>query len=114
MSSYAHLACLDCKVTRILGKVVAHGERQVDHFHLGLASEPLNWERPQLNQVVWKMLADHAGHQLRVLTSWDPDFELLADFTMIGGPDATDISVEDYLKDWDGLARERPPAATDE
>jgi hypothetical protein len=110
MSSYAHLACLDCKISRLLGKVVARAGSQVDYFHLGAATEPLNWQRSQLNQVVWKMLADHSGHQLRVITSWDPAFELLADFTMIGGPDADDISVEDYLQDWGGLNEIEHPA----
>lgn len=108
MSRYAHLACMDCKVSRMLGKVIARDESRVDYFHLGAASEPLNWERPELNQVVWKMLADHTSHQLRVITSWDPEFDLLADFTMIGGPDDDDISVENYLKDWDGLRKEPP------
>jgi hypothetical protein len=113
MSRYAHLACLDCKVSHMLGKAIAHEENKIDYFHLGAASEPLNWERPQFNQVIWKMLADHAGHQLRVITSWDPEFDLLADFMMIGGPDDGDISIEDYLKNWEGLHKEDPAVPAD-
>lgn len=111
MSRYAHLACMDCKVSRFLGKVIARENNQVDYFHIGSTSEPLNWERPELNQVLWKMLADHVGHQLRVITSWDTEFDLLANFMMIGGPDVSDISVEDYLKDWDGLNRDERRAS---
>ncbi len=106
MSRYANFACMDCKVSRFLGKAIFRKDESVNYFHIGGPEQPLNWQRPQLNQVIWKMFADHAGHHLRVLVSGDPDFDRLADFIEIGGTANRDISEEDYLKGWDGLREE--------
>jgi hypothetical protein len=103
MSRYANLACMDCKVSFFLGKAIFRDDGSVNYFHIGGREEPPNWQRQELNQVLWKMLADHAGHNLRVLLSGDPDFDRLADFVDIGGTAIRDISEEDYLKNWDGL-----------
>lgn len=103
MSRYAQLACMDCKVLCFPGKAVYRQDERIDYFKIGPASEPANWQRPELNRVIWKMLADHAGHHLQVVVSGDAEFEQAADFAMIGGVTGTqEISFEDYLTDWDG------------
>ena len=50
-----------------------------------LYGEPPNSHRLELNRVLWKMLADHAGHSLRVVVEGDPNYPLLGDFVEIGG-----------------------------
>ena len=56
-----------------LGKAVYAGhERCISFFHMGTAEEPPNSARPLLNRVLWKLLAEHARHTLRVVTDQDP------------------------------------------
>lgn len=99
MSRYAHLVCMDCKISYFIGKAIYREDEHLNYFHIGPASEPPNWQRTELNRVIWKMLADHAGHRLKVLLSGDPELEQF-EFINIDGTAINDISVEDYLKDW--------------
>ena len=53
------------------------------------------------------MLADHAGHHLRVVidiegTPYYTD-DLFDNLTLIGGDAIGDISFEEYLSDWEDL-----------
>ena len=99
----AFLACLDCHVLFPLGNAIFHPDGRVNYFHNGPVDAPLNWQNPELNQVLWKMLADHAGHHLKVLVSGDSELDQ-STFLQIGdaaGQNA--ISREDYLKDWEGV-----------
>lgn len=101
MSIYGQLVCLDCRLEFWLGKAVFRiheGRKIVDYFHIGDPSDPPNWKREELNRVIWKMLADHIGHNLRVLF----DYELAEQedgipFRVIGGDSIDDISIDDYL-----------------
>ncbi len=99
MSRSANFACMDCKVSFPLGKTIFRKDGSVNYFHLGSREEPPNWQRPELNQVIWKMFADHARHDLRVAVEGSDEYKQTAEFAMIGG----DISEEDYLKGWHGL-----------
>jgi hypothetical protein len=105
MSRYAHFACLECKVTLFLGKVVSRSDDTVNYFHRG-ESQLRNSQRPELNGTLWKMLADHAGHPLRVLLEWTPEYDAFMDdeaVVRLGGDEpGHDIPFEEYLKDWDG------------
>jgi hypothetical protein len=103
MSRYASLACIDCKISLFLGKAIFRKDGSVNYFHIGEAEEPLNWQRPELNQIIWKMFAEHARHNLRVMVEGDDDYEELADFNKIGGSRIGDTSEEEYLRGWDGL-----------
>ena len=103
MSRYARLACMDCQVYVFLGKAIFREGENVNYFHIGEAEEPLNWQRSELNQVIWKMFADHARHDLRVAVEGSDEYKQTAEFVMIGGTARGDISEEDYLKGWDGL-----------
>jgi hypothetical protein len=102
MSRYAHFACLDCKITLFLGKVISHPGGTVNYFHRGELKERHS-QRPELNGTLWKMLADHAGHSLRVLVEWAPEFNVFMDdgaVVEIGGDEpGHDIPFEEYLKD---------------
>lgn len=100
---YGRLACMDCKVALWPGKAVKRGGK-VSFFHVGSAEQPPNAARPELNRVLWKMLADHAEHNLRVALQGHEDDEYIIQegFVGIGGDTPHDISFEDYLKDWPG------------
>jgi hypothetical protein len=105
MARSALFACMDCKVKFWLGKSVFHPNDTVDYF-IGVGDEAHNWQDQASNRVLWKMLADHTGHTLRVLVEWTPEFNAFAeddDVVWIGGDEpGRDISIEEYLKDWDG------------
>ena len=105
MSRYAHFACVECKKTLFLGKIVFHASGTINYFHLG-ASETPNSQCPELNRALWKMLVDHANHPLRVLIEGTPEYDAFMDdeqVVRIGGDEpGHDISFEEYLKDWDG------------
>jgi hypothetical protein len=101
---FAYFACIDCKVYLFLGKAIVRGER-VSYFHIGGPSSPRNAARPELTRSLWKMLADHAEHNLRVALQGDETFARIAEdeeFVRIGGDTDTDITFEEYLKDWPG------------
>lgn len=101
---YGYFTCLDCKVYLFLGKSVIRDDKP-SYFHIGSALEPRNAARPELNRVLWKMLADHAEHNLRVAIQGDETFERIREdetFVRIGGDTDIDISFEEYLKDWPG------------
>jgi hypothetical protein len=86
-----------------LGKAVLHdSDEQINFFHIGAAAEPPNSARAVLNRVLWKMLADHARHTLRVVTDQDPAYQSLEEYVEIGGDEERDLDFEAYLKGWCG------------
>ena len=100
-----------CNVYLWLGKVIHHNHEPV-YFHIGRADEPPHWARQQLNAVLWKMLADHARHPLKVVVEGDPDYEPTEDTIEIGG-DATDgLGFAEYLNGWPGLKAGNNPEWT--
>ncbi len=44
----------------------------------------------------------HAGHPIRVAVEGAPDFDVIGDYTEIGGDEFMDISFDDYLRGWKG------------
>jgi hypothetical protein len=105
MSRYAQFACMECKVALFLGKIVYTAADSINFFHLGGIDIP-NTQRLELNRVLWKMLADHANHPLRVVTEGTREYDVLTDdeeVVWIGGDEpGRDIPFEEYLKDWNG------------
>jgi hypothetical protein len=86
-----------------LGKAVcADHERCISFFHMGTAEEPPNSARPLLNRVLWKLLAEHARHTLRVVTDQDPEYKRLEDYIEIGGDEDRDRNFETYVEGWPG------------
>ena len=106
MSRYAVLVCSDCKVQLWLGKAIFEdGPEQPSRFQIGGSTgdgESLNSENRILNKVLWKMLADHAGHSIRVLVEGKADYGTHYEYVEIGGDTKRDISFEEYLNDWLG------------
>jgi hypothetical protein len=102
MSRYANLACLECKVMVWLGKAIFADNGRINYFKIGGPEDPPNSKRTTLNRVIWKMLADHAGHPLRVVVEGDPEYPLLGEFVEIGGSETGDIDFDSYLNGWNG------------
>ena len=110
MSIYGFFSCVDCQVIVWLGKAVYKVEKgkRTDHnkvYYYGISDPefPQNSQNPILNRTIWKMLADHHEHRLRVTLDFDAEFDTEdAEFSTIGGDTARDIPFEEYLKDWSG------------
>ena len=68
ISTYTYLACEQCNVRLWLGAAV-HERHDPIYFHIGDGSEPPNWARRELNAALWKLLADHARHPLKVIAT---------------------------------------------
>jgi hypothetical protein len=82
-----------------LGKYV---RADLTYFHIGDTSEPPNAQRTELTRALWKFLADHVGHPIRVIRDDDADFDTVAGYRQIDGDEARDVSFTDYLRDWPG------------
>lgn len=100
MGLYGFFICHDCCQTLVLGKAYRSSGRPV-FFHAG-AMNPPNWNQPELNQVLWKFLADHCGHRINVRLDEDMTEEELG-FPSIGGDSLAEPSREKYLSGWSGL-----------
>ncbi len=101
MSIYAYLSCYDCHQQLWLGKALHENHRPI-YFHIGGAEEAPHWLRQQLNQVLWKFLADHTTHRIDVRLEQDMT-EDMDTYATIGGDGVDDISFADYLRNWPGL-----------
>jgi hypothetical protein len=102
VSIYGYLNCHDCRQTLWLGKAL-HRDYRAFAFHIGSEEQPPHWARPQLNQVLWKFLADHSGHRIDVRLEHEMTEEMFG-YQDIGGDTDQDISFEAYLAGWPGLA----------
>lgn len=101
MRIYGYLNCHDCHQTLWLGRA-NHRDFRPFCFHIGDEDEPPVWKKDQLNQVIWKFLADHTAHQIDVRLEHEMTYELFG-YQNIGGDTDKDISFEAYLKGWLGL-----------
>lgn len=102
MSVYGYLNCHDCRQSLWLGKAL-HDDHRPFAFHRGSADEPSHWARPQLNQVVWKFLADHTSHRIDVRLEHEMTDEM-CEYQEIGGNgEDGGIPFEKYLEGWRGL-----------
>jgi hypothetical protein len=101
VSIYGYLNCHDCRHTLWLGKAL-HCNHRPFAFHIGEAAEPPHWARRQLNQALWKFLADHSSHRIDVRLEHEMTDEMFS-YRQIGGDSANDISFEAYLTGWPGL-----------
>lgn len=101
MSQYGYLVCHECRDILFLGKFVRPADKP-NYFHIGGPNESRNSEKPERTRAVWKFLADHVGHTIAVVTSFDDNFEDVAQYRAIGGDTIDDITLEDYLKDFTG------------
>jgi hypothetical protein len=103
MSIYGYFCCHDCRQLVWLGKAIWHEDYRPLFYHIGSETENPHWSRPELNQVLWKFLADHTGHRIDVCLEHDMDEAMWA-YQEIGGDSDTDISFATYLAGWRGLS----------
>jgi hypothetical protein len=101
MSIYGYLNCHNCRQTLWLGKALHRANRPYA-FHIGEPEEPPHWARPQLNQILWKFMADHAGHRIDVRLEHEMTEEMFG-YQNIGGDTNQGVSFEAYLTGWPGL-----------
>jgi hypothetical protein len=101
MSRYASLVCDTCSIQLFLGKAVVRPDQTIDRFWRADAS-PSNASDLVLNRVLWKMLAEHGVHGLRVVVEDDPDHDKTAEYISIGGDEKDDIPFDRYLENWQG------------
>lgn len=101
MSIYGYLNCHDCRQSLWLGKALWRGDYRPFCFHIGNEGPP-HWKREELNQVLW-ILADHTNHRIDVRLEHDMTEEMWG-YQSIGGDRDTDISFDQYLRDWPGLS----------
>lgn len=101
MSIYGYLNCHDCRQTLWVGKAIHVNHRPL-WFHIGSEQEPPHWKREQLNQVLWKFLADHCSHRIDVRLEHEMTDEMFG-YQEIGGDSDKDVSFENYLAGWRGL-----------
>lgn len=94
MDPHAGFVCVDCGEILHLGRVVTDGSNRVCSFHRASAVNLPNCEQTMLNRVLWKMLADHAGHTLRVIVECDRESPSLCDYREIGCDDFQDLGFE--------------------
>ena len=96
MSVYGYLNCHDCRQMLFLGKAL---HRDYRPFSFAIGSGPPNWTRLELNQVLWKFLADHTAHKIDVRLEQEMT-EKMFGYQCIGGDSDVDISFEQYLAGW--------------
>ncbi|WBB48664.1 hypothetical protein O3597_26920 [Verrucosispora sp. WMMA2044] len=99
MSLDGWLACIECRMCLALGKPIRPDGDEIRYFQVGYVA---NSAQPDLTRALWKFLADHAGHPLRVLVTGQPGYDDLEHFIEIGGDAAPDIPFEEYLRDFPG------------
>lgn len=101
MSVYGYLNCHDCRQTLWLGKAL-HDNYKPFCFHIGVDTDSPHWKREQLNQVLWKFLADHTAHRIDVRLEHEMSDDMFG-FQEIGGDSDKDLSFDEYLAEWRGL-----------
>jgi len=94
MDSQASFVCVDCRELLHLGNVKIDERRKVCSFHRVSPVDLPNHEQTMLNRALWKMLADHAGHALRVVIECDGDAQTLRGYREMGCDDFEDVGYE--------------------
>jgi hypothetical protein len=94
MDTHASFICVDCREMLRLGRAVMDGDKKVCSFHRVSVVNLPNHEQTMLNRILWKMLADHAGHTLRVVIECDGETRTLCDYREVGCDDFQDLGFE--------------------
>jgi hypothetical protein len=100
---FASLACLDCGIVLPLGSFWANAEPGARY--IVTADGTPAFEHVDTNRALWKMLAEHVYHPVRVIGRRSPLVAQLdrPDVIVIGGDrEGIDLSARDYLADWPG------------
>jgi hypothetical protein len=102
VSESAYLVCAPCRVKLPLGKPLREPDGPIIRFHDGAEDTPPNSAQPLLTRSLWKFLAEHAGHPVRVKSSYEADFPAIAEFTTLGSDAIGETTLEKYVRDWPG------------
>jgi hypothetical protein len=84
-----------------LGQAI-HEDYRTFFFQIGSPDEPPHWKRVELNQVLWKFLAEHCGHHIDVRLEHEMTDKMFG-YQEIGGDTDEDVSSAQYLSGWRGL-----------
>ncbi|MFC4123690.1 hypothetical protein [Nocardia rhizosphaerae] len=102
MSESASLACSECRVQIDLGKAVKDLSR-VRYFHSGDSDKKRNPDNGLISAVLWKFLAEHGYHGVRVYSDYDAKYDdEVAGYEEIGGDGIGEVSLRDYVANWSG------------
>lgn len=102
MSLYAYFACEKCKEYLWLGKVIRDAEGSVERFAAATDQGVPNSAQPLRTRALWKMLAEHRGHSMRVYVEDELEQALGDGLREIGGDGEGDIPFDEYLAGFKG------------
>jgi hypothetical protein len=103
MSDSASLVCFDCNLALYLGRFWNKTDVRVITTRDGVSAA----QSSNLSRALWKMLAEHVYHDVRLLGESSSDWDELdlGPLRTIGGDRTVggwDPTVEQYLGDWPG------------
>lgn len=98
---YVYWVCEDCKTYLFLGENRLPGGYKEPYLHADADDTLRNFDHPQLNPGLWKTLAIHTGHHMRVIDEYHADTDTVAGYAKIGAE--RDVSWKNYLKGWYGV-----------
>ncbi|MFI7022688.1 hypothetical protein ACIBMZ_08220 [Micromonospora sp. NPDC049900] len=100
----ATLFCLCRRVQLVLGKPVRNSWDDIIYFAYAHPSAPNHSQSREMSGALWKIFAEHVGHQLQVIydsqLEYDEMWEPPGPPAMIGGDEPDDIEFSDYLAGW--------------
>ena len=102
MSRDAYLVCHETRMFLPLGKIIFDGSPST-YFHSGTEHSKPNWQQLDTNQLLWKFLARHLGHDLLVCSSDELDEDKYESYCRVDDDGVNDISADDFLRDWPGI-----------
>ncbi|GAA2471356.1 hypothetical protein [Winogradskya humida] len=104
-SSNVWLLCDTCRLGLRLGATVVRAHQPDRLAATVLAAGRPAWQHDDVTRAVWRLLSDHCGHELRVITQASPAWrKYVATPTDLIGPSGIDpdpgIAIDAYLTGW--------------
>ncbi|MFI7077726.1 hypothetical protein ACIBO1_10590 [Micromonospora sp. NPDC049903] len=104
MGASAFLYCSCNRICWGLGKPLSEQPGAALTRYAGNPDEPVFSQCRSASSALWKLLADHGGHRLRVAHDWDPELHRQMETgclpAMLDGDGEDDISFSAYLAGW--------------
>jgi hypothetical protein len=104
-SSNVWLVCDTCRIALRLGASVVRADLPDTLSAPIITAGRPAWQDHDVSRAMWRLLSDHCGHELRVLTQVSPGWRKYAvtPTDLISPPDTDpepDITLDDYLTGW--------------
>lgn len=104
-SSNVWLVCDTCRIALRLGASVVRADLPDTLSAPIITAGRPAWQHHDVSRAMWRLLSDHCGHELRVLTQVSPAWRKYAvtPTDLISQPDTDldpDITLDDYLTGW--------------